>query len=294
MKNKSFSANEIKCYRVTKKEDIKVINEEILEEWKCKICQYLVFDPKICTVCNNPFCNECIQKFMEGQNKYKCINKCQNANIRELNRMEKNYIDNINLRCSHKECTKFIKYNDYKNHLEKYKFRIYHCDNKPCNKEGVLSFIKEHSKICRYRMVPCNLCNMTYRYNNLDNHLKECPQQPVQCVYCDKIMIRNDFQTIHHSENAKCLKKEFNKIKNECEESKKLVKELEKKMEEKDNIINKQKVEINMLRESKNGLVHNEEIKQHSNDDLDKINENKKEPIDRQRNNDKNQDIKNS
>ena len=65
-------------------------------------------------------------------------------------------------------------------------------------------------------------------------------------------------------------------------------------MEEKDNIINKQKVEINMLRESKNGLVRNEEIKQHSNDDLDKINENKKEPIDRQRNNDKNQDIKNS
>ena len=131
-------------------------------------------------------------------------------------------------------------------------------------------------------------------FYNLDNHLKECPQQPVQCVYCDKIMIRNDFQTIHHSENAKCLKKEFNKIKNECEESKKLVKELEKKMEEKDKIINKQKVEINMLRESKNGLVRNEEIKQHSNDDLDKINENKKEPIDRQRNNDKNQDIKNS
>ena len=67
--------------------------------------------------------------------------------------------------------SKFIKYNDYKNHLEKCKFRIYHCDNKPCNKEGVLSFIKEHSKICRYRMVPCNLCNMTYRYNTLINEV---------------------------------------------------------------------------------------------------------------------------
>ena len=66
MKSKSFSPNEIKSYRVIKKEDIKASNEEILEEWKCKICDSLVLDPKICTVCKHAFCNECIKKFLES------------------------------------------------------------------------------------------------------------------------------------------------------------------------------------------------------------------------------------
>ena len=286
MKSKSFSPNEIKSYRVTKKEDIKASNEEILEEWKCKICDSLVLDPKICTVCNHAFCNECIQKFLESQNKYKCIYKCQNANIREMNRMDKSFIDNIKLRCQHKDCNQFIKYNDYKEHLEKCKFRLYHCKNKPCKVEGILSVIKEHSKRCEYRIVSCYKCGMTYRFNNLNNHMKVCPQQPVKCDFCDKIMIRNEFLTIHRSENANCLKTEFNKIKTENDGLKKLVEELKKTIAEKENIINKQKEEINTLKESQKIVDNNnEEIKEPLNNDLNKNNEKINAPIQNQGNN---------
>ena len=233
MKNQSFSPNEIKSYRVTKKEDIKASNEEILEEWKCKICDSLVYEPKICTVCNHAFCNECIKKFIQSQNKYKCIYKCANSNIREMNRMDKSYIDNIKLRCQHKGCNQFIKFTEYKDHLEKCKFRLYHCKNNPCKVEGILSVIKEHSKSCAYRIVSCYKCNMTYRINDSNNHTKVCPQQPVKCDFCDKIMVRNEFLTIHRSDNANCLKTEFNKIKNENDELKKIVEELKKKLKKK-------------------------------------------------------------
>ena len=271
MKNQSFSPNEIKSYRVTKKEDIKASNEEILEEWKCKICDSLVYEPKICTVCNHAFCNECIKKFIQSQNKYKCIYKCANSNIREMNRMDKSYIDNIKLRCQHKGCNHFIKYNDYKDHLEKCKYRLYHCKNKPCKVEGILSVIKEHSKHCQYRIVSCYKCNMTYRFNNLNNHLKVCPQQPVKCDFCEKIMIRNEFLTIHHSENAKCLKSDFNKIKTENEELKKLIEELKKTIEEKENIISKQNKEINILKESRKNLDKNNEKIKEIKESLDNI-----------------------
>lgn len=286
MKNQSFSPNEIKSYRVTKKEDIKASNQEILEEWECKICNSLVFDPKICTVCSHPFCNECIKKFLEIQNKYKCIYKCKNANIREMNRIEKSYINNIQLRCQHKDCNQFKKYNDYKDHLDKCQFRLYHCKNKPCKEEGILSNIKTHSKICQYRIVSCYKCNMTYRYNNLNNHSKVCPKQPIKCDFCDKIMIRNEFLTIHHSEKANCLKTEFNKIKSENEKLKKMVELLKMTIEEKENIINKQKREINALKGTKLDLDKiKKEIKQPLKDDLDKFKENRNAQIQNQKNN---------
>ena len=270
MKNQPYSPNKIESYKVTNKEDIQASNKEILEEWKCKICESLIYEPKICNICNHAFCNACIQKFLEGQNKYICIYKCANATIRELNRMDKSYIDNIKLRCKHKGCNKFIKYNDYKEHLEKCQFRLYHCNNKPCKEEGTLSQIKNHSKVCEYRLASCYKCNMTYRHNNLNNHMKVCPQQPIKCSFCNKVMIRNDFLTIHNSEDANCLKMEFNKIKNESEELKKIIEVLKKTIEEKEEIINKQTKEINTLKESNNNLLkNNEELKHQLNDDLD-------------------------
>ena len=126
---------------------------------------------------------------------------------------------------------------------------------------------------------------MTYRFNNLNNHLKVCPQQPVKCDFCEKIMIRNEFLTIHHSENAKCLKSDFNKVKIENEELKKLVEELKKTIEEKENIINKQSKEINVLKEDQKNLdKNNEEIKEPLDNFLYKKNENINEPVQNQEN----------
>ena len=231
MSYKTFSANKIETYRVEEQYDIKVGDKETLEDWTCGLCFQLVFEPKVCNRCGNSYCSKCIQDCLNNCNyRYICPLKCGNSNFRDLNLKEKKYINKIKLRCKHNGCNQFIYYTDYKEHLEKCQFRIYHCDNNPCTKQGYYRQMEEHSKRCKYRIVRCKECNQKFKYIDAKTHIEQvCPQRKVNCPFCNLEMKMCDYLNKHKTDDANCLKKlikEKNKKLNEYEAEIKRLKNL--------------------------------------------------------------------
>ena len=290
MSNKTFSAYKINSYRVEELNNIRVNDKDILEEWTCGICFKLVYEPKICTNCGNTYCNECIQKFLNSRNyQYTCPLKCSNARIRDLGIKEKKYINKIKLRCKYNGCNQFICYTDYKNHLEKCKYRIYHCDNKPCKKEGYYNQMEEHAKNCKYRIVRCKLCNQTFKSIDTDSHFDHCPQTKVKCIFCNLEMKRIDYLNNHKTEDANCLKRLIKSQNNKLNEYEAEIKRLKKILNERNvtigeykNLFEEQDKKIDELKNVKNILIRKNEdkrktineLKQYFNSGFNKFNDN--------------------
>lgn len=246
IKEKNFSPNKINIPLSNNEsgildEYIKTNDQNCLDIFTCSICDCLAWDPICCPQCDKIFCRACRLKY--GENKI-CPFKCKSYTFREITRNEKNYLNKINIRCTNVDCSKYIPYLDYKNHLEKCDFRKYHCKNDPCKKEGFLIDMTSHSQICRYRRIICFKCNQKIKYHEKDMHDKrECPEIIVQCEKCKLEMKKGIYLIEHASENndnPNCLKRQLlnltklynedmNKNKNEINGLKDKVKELEEK-----------------------------------------------------------------
>ena len=212
----------------------------------------------------NIYCFKCIQKWMSDNPRgYNCTLKCKNSALRDISIIEKKIIDKINLKCKHKGCGQFINYNNYVSHVYNCKFRLYHCNNNPCKKEGFLDELKEHSKKCIYRICKCPYCNEKLIYNNFQAHCdKDCPQVDVTCIFCNAKMKRVDYLKFHKTEDANCLKMIitekneklieyetlFKKMKTKINEQRKIIEENKNTMEEQQNEISKLKNLSNILK----------------------------------------------
>lgn len=165
-----FSPNETEFYNEFQSNEIQVDNLT-LQCFSCLIWLQLVFNPKICDKCGNIYCFDYIQKWIrDNPQRYKCTLKCKNSALRDISIIEKKSIDRIKLKCKHRGCGQFINYNNYESHLFNCKFWLYHCNNKPCKKEGFLDELKDHSYKWIYRLCTCNLCNKNVIYNNARAH----------------------------------------------------------------------------------------------------------------------------
>lgn len=291
MSYQTFSPNKINSYRVTDPYSIRAVDKEIIQDWTCNICTNLAFEPKICNSCSSVFCNECIQKFIQNCNyRYKCILKCKNTTLRSLNGSDKKHINKIKLKCIHNGCGQFISYTDYKNHIEKCQYRLYHCDNKPCKEQGYYHQMEKHSEKCKYRVVSCKGCKMEFKYIDKDNHFaQDCPLVEVKCNFCGISIKRVDYLNSHKSKDADCLKKlikikndKLNEYEEEFKRLKKLNNEYKKIINENKILIKEQKNEINDLKNSKNILIKKNEdkrktineLKQYFSNGLNKFNSN--------------------
>jgi hypothetical protein len=262
MEQKSFSPNENEINFVFQSNEIKA-DKSTLQWFSCLICFQLVYNPKICDKCGSIYCFDCIQKWIrDNPNGYNCTLKCKNSTLRNISTIEKKSIDRINLKCKHKGCGQFINYTDYVSHFENCKFRLYHCNNKHCKKEGFFDELKEHSKNCNYRTCFCSLCNEKLIYNNVRAHWdQDCPQVYVSCIFCDAEMKRVDYLKYHKAEDANCLKiilKDKNeklieydnllkKMKTKIREQRKIIEENENTMKEQQNEISKLQNYSNIL-----------------------------------------------
>lgn len=229
----------------------------------------------------------------ECDNRYNCICKCSNANLRDLNLIDKKYINKIRLKCKHNGCNQFINYTDFKNHLENCKYRLYHCDNNPCEKQGFLEQMEKHSKVCKYKKVYCKKCLMIFKYIDKDEHLnKYCPQKKVNCPFCNIEMKRVDYLNHHQSTDANCLKKliqiknnKLNEYETEIKRLNTIINNLNITVEDNKNLIKEQNNEIDEFKKSKNILIKEnkdkrekiKELKQYFNNGFNRFNENNNE-----------------
>ena len=204
------------------------------EKFKCPICHGIVRDPRFCKnlKCGKPFCKACLDKYREINEQKGCsCSLCKSEEgFREISYIEKDSIDNIKLRCKHFGCWQFIKYSEYKNHLENCKHRVIHCKNKNCNAQGNKSFIEEHEKKCNYRIIKCE-CEKEMVYHLFKKHIKkDCPEALIPCRYCDdKIKRKNLEEHKKNNQNAECIKDKYKKSQ---EEIKTMNKELAEKINE--------------------------------------------------------------
>eukprot|EP00347_Sterkiella_histriomuscorum_P004689 403359482 len=95
---------------------IKISGEGDLENhYKCIICSGVVFDPVECKSCQNLYCKQCIDK-----SRYKCPNKCDNAQFQTIHRLLRNVLNKMTFRCqNYPRCFVQLRYDQYKQHYDK-------------------------------------------------------------------------------------------------------------------------------------------------------------------------------
>ena len=77
----------------------------------CSICSDIFIEPIMCKNCQNSYCRECIESWL--QKSTTCPNRCQNTNFdKDISKNE--MLSNLKFIC-HK-CDSVINYNDMKNH----------------------------------------------------------------------------------------------------------------------------------------------------------------------------------
>lgn len=265
MDQKPSSSKEIKIEKSFKSHEIRVSDEKILKTFSCPICLELVWDPIFCNKCGKPSCKACIKSYYQNKNQqgYPCVFKCGGTGYRKITNAEKEYIDYIKLKCRHNGCLKFVNYTDYKDHLLKCKYRIYHCDNKPCDVEGFLNVMEAHAKRCEFREIECEKCKKKIIFNTKEAHInQDCPEATVSCIYCSKKMKRIDYLKNHQSKDANCLKKlvdayskkisendvELKRKNDKIDLLNKTINENEKKLKEKEKEIQSYKTKNSLLK----------------------------------------------
>ena len=201
-------SKEIKMPKGFKPHEIRT-DDKILKAFTCPICMELVCEPIFCKNCGKVSCKNCIIAYFQNKNQgYKCIYKCGGNGYREITNMEKEYLDNIKLKCRHNGCNQFINYTDYVDHLNKCKYRLCRCANKSCKVEGYLYIMKDHIKQCEYRQIDCDKCKKKIIFNEKESHLnQDCPETLINCIFCNKKMKRSEYLQNHQSKDAVCLKK---------------------------------------------------------------------------------------
>ena len=179
-------------------------SRELLREFTCSICSFVLLNPQACKSCEQMFCKKCIESCLAVKCTCPlCIESYKPSNV---NRVVLNILGNIMLRCPAK-CTEELRYSDLKNHLNscskiELTAKCNHClkifkDNtnlllskkheSECPEIKVkcpLSECKEmvkrinitnHNENCKFRLIICGDCNNYYQSHLFGNHIpKEC------------------------------------------------------------------------------------------------------------------------
>lgn len=95
-----------------------IVKNEIFDSLKdlliCSLCNQIFFEPKMCMICQNSFCKNCIEKW--SQNEKNCPNGCENPEYHD-SKEKNNLLSKITFNCIN-NCGKQMKYNELKNHYE--------------------------------------------------------------------------------------------------------------------------------------------------------------------------------
>ena len=262
MQKKSFSPNEVDLSNLNI-----ICNSQCgLEKDSliCIICRHFSLDPLFCNKCKAVYCRNCLTEYSQknfNNQRPSCPTKCGSKIFTGPPKLFIDVLNNIKIKCVYEGCYKYIEYLDFITHLEKCKYRKYHCNNNLCKKEGLLNEMEAHSKKCIYREIKCKYCKNAIIKSNKENHLKEeCPEYFVKCKYCEIDMKRKDYQR-HITDDGACLKKIRVSLENRIKELEKLDSErmnqvviLQSSIKDYENKLKEKNTEINELKKSKKKL----------------------------------------
>jgi tetratricopeptide (TPR) repeat protein len=129
----------------------------IAEGYICIICLNLPLKPKICIQCEKIICSNCFEQYSTN---YKNCPTCKaELNCKDLGRLGKHTINNLNINCINSQCKAQIKFENATKHLKSCEFTKREAVCLKCNKDIVttnrLNGILDHVMSCS-RVIPKN------------------------------------------------------------------------------------------------------------------------------------------
>ena len=140
----------------------------LIEELICPICEYLVWDAKMCKVCEKSYCKVCINKWLL-KSTGKCPNRCKYETI-ELSRTIKNLLNKVQIKCLNNEkgCNEMIGYEQYENHYKNCNYNLWKC--KGCGLQDIKQKILAHIDDCDKNKEQCPYCKQFFKLQQYLNH----------------------------------------------------------------------------------------------------------------------------
>ena len=206
------------------------------EDYYCKQCSHVAREPAIATCCGETFCGDCINTSSQAEQPCPA---CQEPNINSTpQRKYKTKILALKVHCSLKDrgcewtgqlqhlnahldlttgdcvyvhvdcpskCNQKVQKCNVDTHLAN------HCPNRDytcphCSFKATFREVSEHFEVCRYYPLVCpNRCGASFERDVLEEHMKMCGLQKVQCEFsyagCEAEFIR-DHQKEHMEQNT--------------------------------------------------------------------------------------------
>ena len=188
--------------------------DQVPEDYFCKQCSHVAREPAIATCCGETFCGDCINTSSQAEQPCPA---CQEPNINSApQRKYKTKILALNVQCSLKDrgcewigqlqhldahldlttgdcvyvdvdcpskCTQKVQKCNVDTHLAN------HCPNRDytcphCSFKATFHEVSEHFEVCRYYPLVCpNRCGASFERDVLEDHLKMCGLQKLQCEF---------------------------------------------------------------------------------------------------------------
>ena len=173
---------------------------EIIQEVECPICLQFPLEPIQCSKCLKIFCKKC-------QINQKCP-ICRDLFIRkELDRILKNILDKLLLKCQNCEKYGFVKSNkikvsQYLEHLKNCNYSDYQCLT--CKKIILHSKREcfEHAHFCGYSDSSCCYCLKSIKKYLKKEHETKCGEELVECDFCNTKLER---KYLENHKNNLCI-----------------------------------------------------------------------------------------
>ena len=179
--------------------ELKLSKEKLTEPLEnfslmCRICNCICLNLVICNDCNNSFCKNCIDNYLEINRKCLCNNS--RSSFIKIKKETEQQIKNLKFKClnSNEGCNQIRSFETFVEHDKYCVYRKVKCKNNLCNIELLEKKIKEHEINCHFNSENCIYCFLTILSCERNEHFKKCLKIEKECPGCHFKFSQNNFE----------------------------------------------------------------------------------------------------
>lgn len=89
----------------------------VIDHFLCRLCKYVVWQPKECPKCNSVFCHECATRVITTRGQWQCSECMSKDQVTDMHRVAREVLDMLVFKCP--KCLKVRRnYNDIMKHCD--------------------------------------------------------------------------------------------------------------------------------------------------------------------------------
>ncbi|XP_031573200.1 RING finger protein 151-like [Actinia tenebrosa] len=172
-------------------------SKKLDQNFQCPICHEIFKEPMTCTA-GHTFCGECIQRWLERNNRCPADNTHLNKSSLVPNLTVKGIIDVLDVYCH----PVGIENTELSPANKRIKLESSTSDEENCCWTGKLQELPTHRKTCAFELVSCTFenCKQQVKRKDLEKHKETCKYKKVICMECSSCVVECKLQ--EHLENC--------------------------------------------------------------------------------------------